>query len=230
VSRRPADSELGKVARALASLSEELAVSLAGLSGFRVGDQVARAEDWTYAELAARGECAPQLHEDFSQRMLTKVCILQVEDDSNDIFFLEHAFRNTGLAQALRVARDGQIAVDYLGGTGDFADRAQHPLPCLVLLDLKLPRKDGFEVLQWIRGQPALKPLTVIVLTSSARQEDIDRCYSLGANSFVVKPSELGERLEFAKLIQAYWLRFHRGPSLRARESMQELAVRSASQ
>jgi CheY-like chemotaxis protein len=141
------------------------------------------------------------------------LCILQIEDDGNDVFFLEHAFRTAGIAAPLRVARDGQEAIDYLSGTGAFADRARHPWPCLVLLDLKLPRKNGFEVLQWIRGQPGLALLTVIVLTSSARQEEIDRCYSLGANSFIVKPSQLEERLELAKLIQNYWLHFHRLPS-----------------
>jgi len=155
----------------------------------------------------------------FPSVMLSKFCILQVEDDSNDVFFLEHAFRKAGLIQALRVARDGQEAMEYLRGAGGFGDRTEHPLPCLVLLDLKLPRKDGFEVLGWIRKQPELNLLTVIVLTSSSRQEEIDRCYSLGANSFVVKPSELGERLEFAKLIQAYWLRFHRWPSMCAPNS-----------
>ncbi len=159
--------------------------------------------------------------------MVCKFCVLQVEDDSNDVFFLEHAFRNAGLTQALRVARDGQEAIDYLRGAGDFADRTRHPLPWLVLLDLKLPRKDGFEVLRWIREQPQLNLLTVIVLTSSPRQDEIDRCYSLGANSFVVKPSELRDRLEFARLIQAYWLRFHCRPSPFTPNARQDLAARN---
>ncbi len=132
---------------------------------------------------------------------------MQVEDDRNDVFFLQHAFRAAGISHPVRVARDGQEAIDYLSGAGNFADRAQHPLPCLILLDLKLPRKDGFEVLAWLREQPDLRQLTVIVLTSSVRQLDIDRSYGLGANSFVVKPSQLQERVELAKLINGYWLR-----------------------
>ncbi len=162
--------------------------------------------------------CSSQLSSEISTAqlfkfMVSKFCILQVEDDGNDVFFLEHAFRHAGIVDLLHVVRDGHEAIDYIQGTGSFTDRARFPFPCLVLLDLKLPRKDGFEVLRWIRDQPNGRLLTVLVLTSSSRQEEIDRCYSLGANSFIVKPSELQERLELAKLIQAYWLRFHRAPS-----------------
>ena len=157
--------------------------------------------------------------------MINKYSILQVEDDRNDVFFLQHAFAAAGITQPVHVARDGQIAIEYLSGMGDFADRARHPFPCLVLLDLKLPRKDGFEVLEWIRGQPNLRQLTVLVLTSSGRELDIDRSYCLGANSFVVKPSELQERIELAKLIKAYWLRFHQMPSVCSERIRHELAL-----
>ena len=146
--------------------------------------------------------------------MTDKFCILQVEDDRNDIFFLEHAFKAAGITHPLRVARDGQEAIEYLSGAGEFANRAQYPLPCLILLDLKLPRKDGFEVLEWVRAEPNLRQLTVIVFTSSGRTADVDRAYHLGANSFVVKPSHLEERVELAKLIKSYWLRHHRMPSV----------------
>ena len=146
--------------------------------------------------------------------MTDKFCILQVEDDRNDIFFLEHAFKAAGITHPLQVARDGQEAIEYLSGTGEFADRARYPLPCLILLDLKLPRKDGFEVLEWMQGEPNLRQLTVIVFTSSARAADVDRAYHLGANSFVVKPSQLEERVELAKLIKSYWLHHHRMPSV----------------
>jgi CheY-like chemotaxis protein len=112
------------------------------------------------------------------------------------------------------VARDGQEAIEYLSGIGEFANRARHPFPCLVLLDLKLPRKDGFEVLEWMREEPNLRGLTVIVFTSSGRATEVDRAYLLGANSFVVKPSHLEERVELAKLIKSYWLHHHRMPSV----------------
>ena len=94
-----------------------------------------------------------------------------------------------------------------------------------MLLDLKLPRKDGFEVLTWIRNQPDLRQLTVMVLTSSGREHDIDRSYYLGANTFVVKPSELQQRIELAKLIKGYWLYFHQMPSLCSEKVRQELAL-----
>jgi CheY-like chemotaxis protein len=144
--------------------------------------------------------------------MTKSVCILQVEDDGNDVFFLRHAFGTVGVEHPLRVARDGEEAIEYLSGAGEYADRERHPLPCLVLLDLKLPRKDGFEVLRWIRAEPGLRDLTVIVLTSSGREEDIRHSYAMGANSYVVKPGQLQERLELVRLIQAYWLRFHQMP------------------
>lgn len=145
---------------------------------------------------------------------MNRFCILQVEDDKNDVFFLDHAFKAAGIPHPLRVVRDGQEAIEYLSGADKFADRAKYPLPCLIMLDLKLPRKSGFEVLEWIRQQPQLKQLTVIVLTSSAQKDDIDHAYLLGANSFVVKPAHLAERNELARCIKSYWLHFHRMPSV----------------
>lgn len=156
--------------------------------------------------------------------MTHKFSILQVEDDKNDVFFLAHAFRATGITHPVHIARDGQAAMDYLSGLGEFADRALHPFPCLVLLDLKLPRKDGFEVLEWIRSQAELRLLTVLVLTSSGREHDVDRSYSLGANSVIVKPSQLEERIELARHIKGYWLRFHQMPSVCSHKVQQELA------
>lgn len=116
--------------------------------------------------------------------------ILLVEDDSNDVLLLQRAFRRAGLTHALQVVSDGDQAVAYLGGDGQFADRTKHPLPALILLDLKLPRRSGLEVLEWLRNQPPeIKSLPVIVLTSSRLSEDVDRAYGLGANSYMAKPS-----------------------------------------
>jgi CheY-like chemotaxis protein len=116
--------------------------------------------------------------------------ILLVEDDSNDVLLLQRAFRRAGLNHALQVVSDGDQAVEYLSGEGKYSDRDTHPLPALILLDLKLPRRSGLEVLQWLRTQPVLvRSVPVIVLTSSRLSEDVDRAYSLGANSYMAKPS-----------------------------------------
>lgn len=114
--------------------------------------------------------------------------ILLVEDDENDVYFMKRAARQAEILNPLQVAQDGQEAVDYLTGLGEYADRQRFPLPCLVLLDLKLPRVTGFEVLKWIREQPALKDTVVIVLTASRLAPDVDLAYRLGANSYLVKP------------------------------------------
>lgn len=154
-------------------------------------------------------------------KLMSSYCILQVEDDPNDVFFMERAFKAAGITHPLRVVRDGQAAIDYLSGAGEFSDRAQWPLPCLILLDLKLPLRDGFEVLAWIRQQPQLQLIPVIVLTSSAREADVDQACLLGANSFLVKPSDLKERAELARALNEYWLRHNRMPSICAHGARQ---------
>jgi CheY-like chemotaxis protein len=132
--------------------------------------------------------------------------ILYAEDDENDVFFLRYAFREAGIHEPIQIVRDGQEAIDYLAGQGAFNDRKKFPLPCLVLLDLKLPRVDGMEVLAWIRSQRALRSLVVIMFTSSHHPLDIDRAYELGVNSFVVKPTTVEERLHFARYLNGWWL------------------------
>jgi len=98
--------------------------------------------------------------------------ILQVEDDPNDVFFLKHAMKKAGVANPIQVAKDGQEAIDYLQGAGKFADRGKFPFPCLVLLDLKLPYVMGLDVLKWIREQPGMA-LVVLLLTASGEEADI---------------------------------------------------------
>jgi len=114
--------------------------------------------------------------------------ILLVEDDPDSVTLLQRAFRKAGLTNALQVVEDGEQAVRYLSGQEPYADPERHPLPVLVLLDLKLPRKSGFEVLAWLRREPDLRHLPVVVLTSSREPSDIKRAYDLGANSYLVKP------------------------------------------
>jgi CheY-like chemotaxis protein len=114
--------------------------------------------------------------------------ILLVEDNEDDVFIFQRAYRQTHLLHPVQIVRDGQEALDYLQGEGQFVDRAKYPLPFLVLLDLKLPLTPGLEVLQIVRTQPALADLMVVVLTSSAEARDVLRAHELGAQAFLVKP------------------------------------------
>jgi CheY-like chemotaxis protein len=131
--------------------------------------------------------------------------ILQVEDDPNDVFLLQHAMKKVGLANPVQVATNGRQAIDYLSGAGKFGDREKFPLPSLVLLDLKLPFVMGLEVLKWIRHQPGLAPI-VLLLTASAEEADIATAYRLGANAFLTKPSTAGKLEDMAKAIKDFWL------------------------
>jgi CheY-like chemotaxis protein len=140
--------------------------------------------------------------------------ILLVEDNPDDVLFIERAFRSTSISAPLRVLEDGVTAMDYLAGRGEFNDRAAHPLPALVLLDLNMPRASGFDVLRWLREQPKLRRLPVVVLTSSAQDEDIARAYDLGVNSYVVKPSGLKEIRDVAHQIEGYWLTLNQRPAI----------------
>ena len=137
--------------------------------------------------------------------------ILQVEDDPNDVFFLKRAFTSAGVDNPLRVVNDGREAIDYLKGSGRFADREQFPLPGLVLLDLKLPHVMGLEVLRWIRQESGLS-LVVVLLTASAEEADIASAYRLGANGFLVKPSAASQLVEMVKAIKDFWLTFNMLP------------------
>jgi DNA-binding response OmpR family regulator len=132
--------------------------------------------------------------------------ILLVEDEENDVVFMEMAFAKHGLAKQFQVAEDGTQAIAYLSGEDDFADRVRHPLPALVLLDLKLPRTMGMDVLKWIRERPDFDTMVVIVLTSSQQRSDIETACSLGANSYLVKPSNPLELDEIVNLVKRYWL------------------------
>ncbi len=145
--------------------------------------------------------------------MLNNQFILLVEDDDNDVLLIQRAFQKAGLHQALKVARDGEEAIEYLGGHGPHADREAFPMPFLVLLDLRMPGTDGFEVLRWIRSVAELKRLLVVVLTSSNVQADVDRAYDLGANSYLVKPVEFHEMVNLVQRFEVYWSEINRQPT-----------------
>jgi CheY-like chemotaxis protein len=140
--------------------------------------------------------------------------VLIAEDVPDDVELLQRSFSQAGIAAALHVVGDGDECIAYLSGTGKYANREEYPLPDLLLLDLKMPRANGFEVLKWLRAQPSLSSLRVVVLTSSERIRDINLAYELGANSFLTKPLNF---IDFTNTIQAmlkYWLEQSRKPEV----------------
>jgi Response regulators consisting of a CheY-like receiver domain and a winged-helix DNA-binding domain len=138
--------------------------------------------------------------------------ILLAEDREDDILLIRHAFQKGGIDVPLFVVRDGEETIAYLKGDGKFSNREEYPLPSLLLLDLKMPRMDGFEVLKWIRAQSGLSSLRVVVLTSSERIRDVNIAYNLGANSFLVKPMDFEHVVELTKILKDYWLRLDKPP------------------
>jgi CheY-like chemotaxis protein len=140
--------------------------------------------------------------------------ILLAEDNEDHVILIRRAFEKGALCNPLFVVRDGAEAIDYLSGTGKFANRDEFPVPSLLLLDLKMPNKDGFEVLQWVRHQPGLSRLRVVVLTTSEDWRDINRAYQLGANSFLVKPVNMDEFFRLTQAIKGYWLWMSKEPDL----------------
>src|SRR2546421_2945997 len=117
--------------------------------------------------------------------------ILHVEDDPNDLFFVQHAFNKVTPTATLHDVRDGELATRYLSGQPPYEDRGRHPTPDLVLMDLKLPKRNGHEVLEWIRSQPGMRTMPVVILSSSTERSDIERAYRLGANAYVAKQGDL---------------------------------------
>jgi DNA-binding response OmpR family regulator len=135
--------------------------------------------------------------------------ILLVEDSEDDVFFMERAIRLSEVQIRLEIVRDGQAAVDYLSGIREYADRKTYPIPSLILLDLKLPKVLGLDVLRWIRSRTELQTIPVIILTSSGERADLERGYRIGANSFMVKPSNADDLLGLAKCLSDYWFKYN---------------------
>lgn len=133
-------------------------------------------------------------------------CILVVEDSADDVLFIRRALKKTGIDCPVQVVGDGERALDYIQGRGAYADRGAHPLPTLVLLDLKLPRRSGFEVLESLRADPVLGNVVVVVLTGSRESVDVEEAYSLGANSYLVKPISPEAMGELVQALSLYWL------------------------
>ena len=135
--------------------------------------------------------------------------MLWVEDDADDILIAQRAFVKAGIPAPV-VARDGAEALAYLKGEGAFADRTRHPMASLVLLDLKLPRISGLELLRRIRRDPALRHLPVIIHSSSGEFHDIDAAYASGASAYLVKSIDIGTFCEMLKALRAFWMTFNR--------------------
>lgn len=138
--------------------------------------------------------------------------ILHVEDSEDDRFLLERAWNALNFHLALSPVASGEDALDYLGGRSGYADRYTYPLPCIVLLDLKLNGVSGFDVLKWIRQRVELKHLVVIVCSGSDAPEDVARAMQLGANAFVRKPHRLCDWADLLRSVKDFWLRFHEFP------------------
>lgn len=137
--------------------------------------------------------------------MQTKI-ILLVEDNPDDVDLTLRALRKNNIANEVVVARDGAEAIDYLHGTGEYAGRTAKVMPAVVLLDLKLPKIDGLEVLRRMRGHERTRLIPVVILTSSKEEQDRIKSYALGANSYVRKPVDFDQFLEAARQLGLYWL------------------------
>lgn len=138
--------------------------------------------------------------------------ILLVDDNEDDIFLMKTACERSGYPHSLHIARDGREAVAYLSGEGEFSDRAKHPLPHLVFLDIKMPGMDGHEVLQWIRSEHDFVALPVVMLTSSNASSDLERAYAMGLNSYLRKGDDLTVFAQGMRIILKYWLGINISP------------------
>ena len=140
--------------------------------------------------------------------------ILLVEDREDDVLLIRKAFEKAELANPVYVVRNGEEAVAYLTGEAPFSNRVEYLLPDLILLDLKMPKLDGFETLLWIRHQPGIRNIPIVILTSSEQLRDVTRAYALGANSYLVKPVDFEHSIELVKVRHRYWLRTSRLPEI----------------
>lgn len=140
--------------------------------------------------------------------------ILLVEDNPNDVELALHALEKNNIANHIEVARDGAEALDFLFGTGAYAGRNIQDGPKVILLDLKLPKVDGLEVLEQVRSDPRTKNIPVVILTSSREERDIAESYNLGVNSYIVKPVDFEQFTEAVRQLGLYWLLLNQPPGI----------------
>ena len=145
--------------------------------------------------------------------MNARQTILLVDDSENDIFLMRTAFKKAEFNTALQEVHNGEEAIAYLKGDGVYGDRNNYPLPSVILLDLNMPMKNGFDVLSWVRTQSGLKHFSIIIMTASARPEDVERAFALGANSYLVKPSNLDDLAAMIRCLRD-WIKINHFPPL----------------
>jgi CheY-like chemotaxis protein len=145
--------------------------------------------------------------------------ILLVDDDDNDLFLLRRSFAKANVLNPIQLARSGEDAIAYLSGEGKCCDRSQYPVPGLVLIDLKMRGKDGFEVLGWIRKQSGFLALPVVVLSGNEDAHLRTRAYQLGASAFLVKPNDLQHSVEMSQALADKWLAAKDTPALKTGQS-----------
>lgn len=131
--------------------------------------------------------------------------LLIVDDEPADVEFLQRAFAKAGLRDSVRSVSNGEEAVAYLQGEGAFQDRAQFPLPRVIITDLKMPQMDGFQLLHWVHVSPRFRIVPIIVMTSSTSQSDVNAAFASGAGAYIVKPVEMKELERIARVITEYW-------------------------
>lgn len=148
---------------------------------------------------------------------MNRPTILLVEDDSNDVLLIRRAFCQANLDHIdLQVITNGDAAVQYLSQKEPYLVQSQYPCPALILLDLKLPRRSGLEVLAWLRQHPLLKRLPVVILTASRENPDIERAYDIGVNSYLVKPIHFQDLVRMMSTLHLYWLTLNECPHIAA--------------
>jgi CheY-like chemotaxis protein len=131
--------------------------------------------------------------------------ILLVEDEENDALLLQRAFKRNNILNPVKWVKDGLEAIDYLNGQGTYGDRDLYPFPEVMILDLKMPRMGGLELLAWIRDHPDFRVIPTIIMTSSRQDADITKAYELGANTYQIKPSSFDELIKLVKSAHEYW-------------------------
>jgi CheY-like chemotaxis protein len=137
--------------------------------------------------------------------MGANLTILIAEDDANDVLILKKALERADIKYPIYVVPDGQEAIDYLRGEGQYSDRTKFPFPNVVFMDLKMPRMSGFDVLEWSKNNPECAVIPVIILSASKQDEDIKKAYQMGANAYLVKPSQIGDLQEMVKTSFSFW-------------------------
>ncbi|HEX4265307.1 MAG TPA: response regulator [Verrucomicrobiae bacterium] len=131
--------------------------------------------------------------------------ILLVEDEENDALLVRMAFKKNSIANPVQWVKDGLEAIAYLNGEGEFADRKHYPFPEVLILDLKMPRMNGLELLAWIRDHPEFRVIPTIIMSASQLDSDVEKAYSLGANTYMIKPTSFDDLANIVKLAHEYW-------------------------